>query len=138
MQWGEGGGGGGVGAGFLPGIDKNEDNLNMNARKRATNRAKTATNSKTKTKTGVGGKGGGLAANTRWASDLLVGRQFDIYVDLEGGSADKNSPGQDKLAFEAKHHSPTNQIPEGKKNQLPKKKRKICRRIKNIPPASSQ
>ena len=66
----------------------------MNARKRVTNRAKTAAKSKTKTKTGVGGKGGGLDANLGWATNLLAGKRFDIYVDLEGGSADENSPGQ--------------------------------------------
>ena len=131
-----GGGTGGGGAGLLPGIDKNNDNSNMNARKRTTNTDKTA--SKAKTKTGVGGKGGGLDTYLGWSTNFLAGRQFDIYVDSEGGSADENSPGQDKSAFEAEHQYPTNQIAEGKKNQLPKKKSKFSRRIKKTPTPSSQ
>ena len=54
------------------------------------------------------------------------------------GGVLKNSPGQYKPAFETEHHSTTKQIPEGKKNQLPKKKRKFSRRIKNNPTTSSQ
>ena len=53
----------------------------MNARKRETNRANTTAKAKTKTKIGVGGKGGGLDADMGWATNLLVGGQFDIYVD---------------------------------------------------------
>ena len=105
--------GGGRGAGFLPGIHKNDGNLNMNARNRETNRAKTASKAKTKTNTGVGGKGGVMYADLGWSINLLVGGRFDIYVDLEGGISDENYPEQEKSAFEAEHHSLTNQIPEG-------------------------
>ena len=70
--------------------------------------------------------------------DLLAGGRFYIYVDSEEGSADKNSPWQEKLSFEAGHHSPTNQILEGKKIQLPKKKRRYRSRTKETPTASSQ
>ena len=69
----------------------------MNARKKATNRAKTA--AKASIKTGVGGKGGGLDTVMGWATNFLAGGRFDIYVDSEGGSADGNSPGQEKSAF---------------------------------------
>ena len=100
----------------------------MNARKRATNRAKT----------GVGGKVGGLDTDMGWATNFLSGEQFDIYVDSERGSADENSPGQDRSAFEAKHNSPKNQIQEGKKNHLPKQKSKFSRRFKNTPIPYSQ
>ena len=55
-----------------------------------------------------------------------------------GGSANKISPGQDKSLFEAEHNYLTNQIPEGNKNQVPNKKRKFIRIIKNIPTAFSQ
>ena len=99
----------------------------MNVRKRTNNRAKA------KTKTAVGVKGGGLDTYLGWATNFLVGGRFDIYVDSEGGNADENYPGRDKSAFEAGHHSPTNQLPEAKKNQLPNKKRKFIRRIKKIP-----
>ena len=51
---------------------------------------------------------------------LPADRRFDINVDSEGGSNDENAPGQYKLSFELEHHSTTNQIPEGKKNQLHK------------------
>ena len=51
----------------------------MNVRKRANNRAKTVA------KTDVGCKGVGLDADLGWAPNLLAGRWFDIYVDLEGG-----------------------------------------------------
>ena len=67
-----------------------------------------------------------------------AGGRFDIYVDSEGGGADKNSPWQDKSGFEAEHNSPTNQIPEGKKNHPLKKKRKFSRIIKKTPTPSSQ
>ena len=127
---GEGGTGRG-GAGLLPGIDKNNDESNMNVRKRETKRAKTAT--KAKTNTGVRGKGGVLDTDLGWATKFLAGGRFDIYVDLEGGSSDENSPGQDKSSFEADHHYPKNQIPERKKHKLPKKKRKFRRRIKRLP-----
>ena len=85
-------GGGGIGEGgegLLPGIDKNDDDLNMNARERATNRAKTTANAMTKT--GASGKGGELDANLGWATNFLTGWRFDVYVDLEGGSAEKFS-----------------------------------------------
>ena len=130
------GGTGGGGAGLLPGSDKKYDNSNINAKKRATNRAKIA--AKTKTKTGVGDKGGGLDTDLGWVTNFLAGGRFDVYVYLEGGSADKNSPGQDKSAFEAEYHYPMNQIPEGKKNQLSKKKRKFSRIIKNTTTPSYQ
>ena len=123
--------------GLLPRIEKNYDNLNMDAKKRATNRAKTAAKAKTKNKDGVCGKGGGLDAYLRWATNVLAGGRFDIYVDSEGRISDKNSPGKGKSAFEEDHHYPTNQIPEGKKNQLPNKKRKLSSRIKKTPTASS-
>ena len=122
---------GGGGVGLLISIEKHDNNRNMNVRKRAKNRAKTA--AKAKTKTGVKGKGGGLDTDLGWATNFLAGGWFDIDVDSEGGSADKNYPGQDKSAFDAEHHYPTNQIPEGKNNQHPKKKRKFSRRIKNTP-----
>ena len=57
---------------------------------------------------------------------------------FERGSADENAPEQDKSTFEAEHHSPTNQILEGKKIQLPKKKRRYRSRTKETPTASSQ
>ena len=43
--------------------------------------------------------------------DFLAGGRFYICVDSEEGSADKNSPWQEKSAFEAEHNSPINQIP---------------------------
>ena len=86
-----GGGTGGGGAGLLPGIYKDDNDSNMNARKRANNRSKNA--AKANTKTGVGGKVGGLDADLGWATNFLAGRQFDIFVDFEGGSSDKNYPG---------------------------------------------
>ena len=67
-----------------------------------------------------------------------MGGRFDTYVYLEGGSADKNSPGKDKSAFDVEHHSPKNQIPEDEKNQLPKTKRKFSRRFKKTPTPSFQ
>ena len=73
-----------------------------------------------------------------WATNLLADRLFDIYVDLEGGSADKNYPGQDKSESEAEHYYPTNQIPYGKNNKLNKNKGKFSRRIKKNPTSSSQ
>ena len=57
---------------------------------------------------------------------------------IQMGGVLKNSPGKDKSAFEAEHHSPTNQIPKGKKNYIPKKKSKFSRRIKTTPTTSSQ
>ena len=59
-------------------------------------------------------------------------------ISSDRGVLTKKSPGQEKSEFEAEHHSPTNQIPEGKKNQLPKKKRKFSRRMKKTPTPSSQ
>ena len=70
--------------------------------------------------------------------DLLAGGRFYIYVDSEEGSADKNSPWQEKSAFEAEYHSTTNQILEGKKNYLPEKKSKFSRKIKKTTTTSSQ
>ena len=82
-----GGGKGGWGAGLFPGTDKINDNSNMKARERETNRDKTLAN--TNTKTNVWGKGGGLDNDLGWATNFLAGGQFDIYVDSEGGSAEK-------------------------------------------------
>ena len=110
----------------------------MNVRKRATSRDKTLANDKNKTKNCIGSKGGGLDADLGWSANLLSGGRFDISVDSEGVSADEKYPGQEKLSFEAEHHSPTKKIPEGKKNQLPKKKRKFSRIIKKTPTESSQ
>ena len=58
----------------------------MNPRKRATNRSKTIAKTNTNTKTGISGKEGGLDEDLGWATNLLAGGRFDIYVDLEGGS----------------------------------------------------
>ena len=65
-------------------MTKNDYHSNINARKRATNRAKTAAKGKTKVKTDGGGKLVGLDAGLGWATNLLVGGQFDIYVDSKG------------------------------------------------------
>ena len=103
----------------------------MNARKRATNMAKTKT--KNKNKTYVCGKGGGLDDDLGWVDNLLAGGRFDIYLDLEGGSAEKNLLGKTNQHLKQSIILPQTKYQRGRRIGFPRKRGNSAGESKRLP-----